>query len=265
MGDKFTEGAIVQHLAKLRIRLEDLAKDVPPPLRRGAVTKEHCTVYKPKKGGKPPPRLLEGLIIDRPSVLYNNAPTQPKTGEVAKKDRINKVKEEAFSDDEDDGIMEDLYDSDDDYGPKKKKSKKTPKQPTRSSIKLELDSSPPNVKLRAIARSHSKKPMSTPKKTAIKRKDSIITNDTIESIKENKSPATHTHGIKSSDQGPEPRKLDSAIRSNSITMTAGSYETSLSESDSDIPVSPRTKVNKHRQLKLATQVSLELSYTYQHH
>ena len=36
MGPKFTEGAIVQHLSKLRLRREAEGKAVPPPLRRSA-------------------------------------------------------------------------------------------------------------------------------------------------------------------------------------------------------------------------------------
>jgi hypothetical protein len=36
LGPKFTEGAIVQHLAKLRTRREDLNKPCPPPLKRAA-------------------------------------------------------------------------------------------------------------------------------------------------------------------------------------------------------------------------------------
>lgn len=37
MANNVTEGAIVQHLAKLRIRRVDKGKEVPPPLRRGGV------------------------------------------------------------------------------------------------------------------------------------------------------------------------------------------------------------------------------------
>ncbi|KAJ5676162.1 hypothetical protein N7462_009059 [Penicillium macrosclerotiorum] len=38
MGKKFTEGAIVQHLSKLRLRREAEGKAVPPPLRRSMVS-----------------------------------------------------------------------------------------------------------------------------------------------------------------------------------------------------------------------------------
>lgn len=36
MGSNITDGAIIQHLAKLRIRMVELGQDVPPPLRRSA-------------------------------------------------------------------------------------------------------------------------------------------------------------------------------------------------------------------------------------
>ncbi|EZG06425.1 hypothetical protein H106_04187 [Trichophyton rubrum CBS 735.88] len=36
MGSNITDGAIIQHLAKLRVRMVELGQDVPPPLRRSA-------------------------------------------------------------------------------------------------------------------------------------------------------------------------------------------------------------------------------------
>ncbi|EGD92656.1 hypothetical protein TESG_00229 [Trichophyton tonsurans CBS 112818] len=36
MGSSITDGAIIQHLAKLRVRMVELGQDVPPPLRRSA-------------------------------------------------------------------------------------------------------------------------------------------------------------------------------------------------------------------------------------
>ena len=258
MGDKFTEGAIVQHLAKLRIRLEDLARDVPPPLRRGTVTKDQCTVYKPRKGGKPPPKLPAGLVVDKPSVLYDKSSAKPKTTGTVKKECADKVKEEVFWDDEDDDIMEDLYDSDDDYGVKKKKSRKTPKKPTRSAIKPELDLSPTKVKAEAIAKSPSKKPGSNPRNTAVQRKDTVMKNGIIESVEEDEGPVIRARGIKGNYQYPKrgeskPPGTSNAVSSNP-TMASASYETSPSKSDSDIPVSPRSKIDNYRQPRLAIQV-----------
>lgn len=45
MGEKFSEGAIVQHLAKLRQKMEQHGIPVPPAMKRGLVTKEPSKVY----------------------------------------------------------------------------------------------------------------------------------------------------------------------------------------------------------------------------
>lgn len=53
LGTEFTDGAIVQHLAKLRGRMADLGFSVPPPLRRG-VTQAPSRVYAVgNRGGAP--------------------------------------------------------------------------------------------------------------------------------------------------------------------------------------------------------------------
>jgi hypothetical protein len=52
MGEKFTEGAIVQHLSKLRVKREEQAKLVPPPLKRaGNGSKKGAS---PKEGAPKP-------------------------------------------------------------------------------------------------------------------------------------------------------------------------------------------------------------------
>lgn len=45
MGPKFSEGAIVQHLAKLRSIMASEGIPVPPPLRRGMITRTPSKVY----------------------------------------------------------------------------------------------------------------------------------------------------------------------------------------------------------------------------
>ncbi|KAJ5206608.1 hypothetical protein N7491_002777 [Penicillium cf. griseofulvum] len=50
MGEKFTEGAIVQHLSKLRVKREEQAKPIPPPLKRaGNGSKKDAS---PKEGAR---------------------------------------------------------------------------------------------------------------------------------------------------------------------------------------------------------------------
>ncbi|BAE65211.1 unnamed protein product [Aspergillus oryzae RIB40] len=54
MKNNVTEGAIVQHLAKLRTRRVDAGKEVPPPLRRGGVGSSN------KSSGNVPTRTASG-------------------------------------------------------------------------------------------------------------------------------------------------------------------------------------------------------------
>jgi hypothetical protein len=52
--DKFTGGAIIQHLSKLRSKMESHALKVPPPLRRGLMINAPSKIYAPgnkRKGG----------------------------------------------------------------------------------------------------------------------------------------------------------------------------------------------------------------------
>lgn len=58
MGAKFSEGAIIQHLAKLRLRRQNDGKQVPPPLRRSVASSGGCggsRVVSPTMLTKPKP------------------------------------------------------------------------------------------------------------------------------------------------------------------------------------------------------------------
>ncbi|RHZ61540.1 uncharacterized protein CDV56_108019 [Aspergillus thermomutatus] len=80
MGHNVTEGAIVQHLAKLRSRRVDAGKDVPPPLRRGGIgapnkASNASTTY---SGGAARRRMRNGRESDsaaEPSDLAKDADT----------------------------------------------------------------------------------------------------------------------------------------------------------------------------------------------
>ncbi|PGH31469.1 hypothetical protein GX50_05764 [[Emmonsia] crescens] len=88
MGSSISEGAIVQHLSKLRVRMEDSGQAVPPPLKRGGASAGI------------------GLSVTGASANRTN---RPKRSTVARQER-NKMKLEGWSND-DDG---DSSDSDDD-------------------------------------------------------------------------------------------------------------------------------------------------------
>jgi hypothetical protein len=52
--DKFTGGAIIQHLSRLRSKMESHALKVPPPIRRGLIANAPSKIYAPgnkRKGG----------------------------------------------------------------------------------------------------------------------------------------------------------------------------------------------------------------------
>ena len=51
MGPEITSGAVIQHLAKVRVRLVEDGLPVPPPLRRGGSGRNTIVAPKPKKNG----------------------------------------------------------------------------------------------------------------------------------------------------------------------------------------------------------------------
>lgn len=117
MGPKFSGGACVQHLAKLRSRMEEEEIPVPPPLARGLVTTKPSSVY--AKNGAPRKRKTKTT-----DDAEETPPPNPSTSPVPSKKR--KIKKEAGIKEESDAEMPDLYDDSDDdgYAPAKKKKRK---------------------------------------------------------------------------------------------------------------------------------------------
>lgn len=113
MGNNVTEGAIVQHLAKLRSRRAAIGKDVPPPLRRGGI----------------------------------GAATKPSKTSTGSKRKATRSPW-AGSDGESSVPFECDDDSDEDYSEKRrtKPKPKKAKKPVSSSIKQESDSENDNEK-----------------------------------------------------------------------------------------------------------------------
>ncbi|EAW06425.1 uncharacterized protein ACLA_081090 [Aspergillus clavatus NRRL 1] len=77
MGHNVSEGAIVQHLAKVRLRRLEAGKDVPPPLRRGgpgaASKSSNAAIANKAAGGKR--RLRNEMASDSPAELVDVIPT----------------------------------------------------------------------------------------------------------------------------------------------------------------------------------------------
>lgn len=117
MGNNVSEGAIVQHLAKLRTRRVASNKQVPPPLRRGGSTstsKASATSTSPTKV---------------------SAETSPRKDHTKAKAR----KAVDSSDEEEIPLENETSSSDEEYG-KRRRSKKSGKKKSRKKRKLNVDS-----------------------------------------------------------------------------------------------------------------------------
>jgi hypothetical protein len=96
--EKFTGGAITQHLSKLRSKMESHALKVPPPLRRGLVVNAPSKRYAPgkKRGGGP-----------------HTAKTPKSSTARPKRSRAQNLKSDDEDDDDSEGTPV-IYDDDDD-------------------------------------------------------------------------------------------------------------------------------------------------------
>ena len=124
MGNGITEGAIVQHLAKLRTKMIKAEISVPPTLRRGIVAKEPSKIYATSNGKKHPPPIFASPST--PTVKGTpKTPVGPKTPVTPKTKPKNKGKGKRrrsdFEDTDEDEIHEYVEDSDEDYGASKKR------------------------------------------------------------------------------------------------------------------------------------------------
>lgn len=143
MGPSFTEGAIVQHLAKIRTKMEDAGLHVPPAQKRGTVTRAASSIYKPKAKSTtaPVPRVrpdtdphsrARGICDEEeeeetgPRLDFS---AQAKSRRVTKRQSATRraaavVKQESDEDDPLAGLDDELYDSDNEYGAKKPRTRK---------------------------------------------------------------------------------------------------------------------------------------------
>ena len=96
--DKFTGGAIIQHLSKLRSKMESHALKVPPPLRRGLMVNAPSKIYAPGKKRKGGPR---------------TAKTPKSSTARPKRSRAQNLKSDDEDDDDPEGASV-IYDDDDD-------------------------------------------------------------------------------------------------------------------------------------------------------
>lgn len=136
MGPKFTEGAIIQHLAKLRTSMAAEGIPVPPALKRGMVTKTPSKVYAntpskakyepvvPMYTGSPDAAGQELSLYDRPK----KGRSQEEEGQSPKgksRARAKSSRRNLSDGDEDAEPLPELYDSDGDFETPKKRQRKS--------------------------------------------------------------------------------------------------------------------------------------------
>lgn len=122
MGPRFSSGACVQHLAKLRNRMKEENIPVPPPLPRGMVTTTPSRVYAVATTSSKRRRFASDDEDDEEYPSLNGADESPTPKPSSKKRKA--IKKEPDIKEEDD-IMPELYDSDEEYGATKKKASKS--------------------------------------------------------------------------------------------------------------------------------------------
>lgn len=126
MGNGISEGAIVQHLSKLRTKMKNADMDVPPTLRRGIIAKEPSKIYASSNGKKlPPPVFAAPRTPDQTKSKKKATLKSQTTPQANSKIRIGKGKRrrsELYDSDED-PFDEYAEDSDEEYGTAKKKTR----------------------------------------------------------------------------------------------------------------------------------------------
>ncbi|EXJ91505.1 hypothetical protein A1O3_00053 [Capronia epimyces CBS 606.96] len=150
MGPRFTEGSIVQHLAKLRTIMNAEGLPVPPPLRRGMVTKPPSKVYpnavsknkyesvSPMYSGSPEPMTKDCSIYGRPK--RNPSEDAEESAKGKGKARAKFSRHGMSEEDEDEESVPELYDSDEDDYVTKKKARKSKGKATK--VKAEVQDPP---------------------------------------------------------------------------------------------------------------------------
>jgi hypothetical protein len=161
MGPKFTEGAITQHLAKLRGIMEKSGIPVPPSLRRGMVSRTPSKVYAnpdnkhsfdavtPMHAGTPRVPDVYKSIYDKSERTEEDTPLKPKARARARARGKGKGRRMSDEDDEDEPVPE-LYDSDEDvYTAPKKRRRTTKTAGPEGELAANLPSTPPSQVIKA--------------------------------------------------------------------------------------------------------------------
>ncbi|OAP57785.1 hypothetical protein AYL99_08523 [Fonsecaea erecta] len=212
MGPTFTEGSIVQHLAKLRLLMIRAGIPVPPAVKRGMVTKEPSKIYTTTANNvkleEVPPMFPDarnvkeegdgedkGSIYDKPKRVRVKKEVPAVTeaeGTPIKKELKPKGKGKGkakgrrqYTNDEDDNEpMPDLYDSDDEYPAPRKRRNNNSKSKMREAFAEASMATPQEATPSFVSPAIPEKP-NTNKDVAIKVEEEELT-----------GPPRRTRGIK---------------------------------------------------------------------
>lgn len=126
IGKGISEGAIVQHLSKLRGKMVVAKMDVPPALKRGSVAKEPSKLYATSNGKKLPPPVFAAPSTPVQTKAKKQATPKsqvtPKTKSTTKP-KPKRRRSELDDSDDDEGFNDIAGDSDEEYGTAKKKAR----------------------------------------------------------------------------------------------------------------------------------------------
>ena len=140
MGPKFSGGAIVQHLAKLRVKMVEAdMKPLPPPLKKGMTTTAPSSLYAPNKKRKASVAATRASASAADDDGAGAAPTAPTTTtrRAKPKSKATKVKKEDSDSDSDEIDLPEDQDSDSDgeFGASKPQAKKAKTKPASQGAK----------------------------------------------------------------------------------------------------------------------------------
>jgi hypothetical protein len=174
MGEKFSDGAIVQHLSKLRQKMADNGLDVPPPLKRGTTvvpSKIYANSGTSRRKSMPTTPTSASTVV-----------TTPKPKQSGSKKRTRRSGIDSDSDSQPDNM--DIADtSDEEYGASGKKKKKRSaksKQATKQTAgqKREGEDETKNIAVDSAVKSQA------------------VENESIKESIETPGPAGRTRGVK---------------------------------------------------------------------
>jgi hypothetical protein len=180
MGEKFSDGAIVQHLSKLRQKMAENGHDVPPPLKRGT-TVVPSKIYATSSGTSRR-KSLPNTPTSAATVV-----TTPKPKQSASKKRTRRAGMDSDSDSQPDDM--DIADtSDEEYGASGRKKKKKQQRSVKSKQATN------NLKTTGETRDVVDEAQPIAAGTAVK--SQVVSEETINESIETPGPASRTRGVR---------------------------------------------------------------------